>query len=294
MPLTRSRQRVLPRSDRSLRHAHAQPVFSRANSAYSCEQYPGFLDRNDGWASLRLATPASAVFSAVQASGGRRGIAAGGAPTTLREALFVSNDKNTNPVSVRKVSDISHPNLVGLAHRQPLDPVGKHRQSSDGEIGRAGIFRGLGSNSRSLAPATLPQTGPAPSSPLPGQCTPLSDKMQLQAPGAAALAPFLQHQRHHQLGLHHAALLRLASRVIILPGDPHPVAHPADAHPQTSGLPTLRLRCSAASGFFLNSATSAIPARRTRSAYRPVPTRRRYSHGQGAQPSHPRGESFYH
>ncbi len=67
-------------------------------------------------------------------------------------------------------------------------------------------------------------------------------KMQLSRKPQARLHlsfPF-QHQRHHQLRhFHHAALPRLASRVIILPGDPHPAGTPpADAHPK---LPAFQL-----------------------------------------------------
>ncbi len=139
------RQRVL-RAVIGLRHAHAQPVFSHQNS-HTHANNTGFLDRNDGWVSLRLAT-LPAPFSAPPAPGGRQESPESGAPLPCARPCRSATTRTQTPFP--SGSDISHPNLVGLAQRQPLDPVGKHRQTVMG-IGRAGIFRRLGSNSRSLA-----------------------------------------------------------------------------------------------------------------------------------------------
>ncbi len=127
-------------------------------------------------------------------------------------------------------------------------------------IGRAGIRRRLGFQQQVLGPQDLHKPVPPQAHPLLVQQA-FEHKMQLPGPQARLHLPFLQHQRHHQLGLHHAAL-PLAPRVIILPGDPHPAAHPADAHPKLPAFQLYGFMPGGPAAFFLNSATSAIPARR--------------------------------
>ncbi len=154
--------------------------------------------------------PASAVFSAARHPAVARGNPLQWCPTTLREALFGQQRQEHKPRFRPKVSDISHPNLVGLAHRQPLDPVGKHRQTVMG-IGRAGIFRqATGSNSRSLARNTSTNRSRPKAHPFLVQVNAFEHKMQLPEAPRRGAAPFLSSSTSATtwLGLHHAALLR--------------------------------------------------------------------------------------
>ncbi len=203
--------------------------------------------------------PASAVFSAARHPAVARGIAAV-VPHHLARGLVGQQRQEHKPRFRPKVSDISHPNLVGLAHRQPLDPVGKHRQTVMG-IGRAGIFRRPGFQQQVFGPQHFHKPVPPQAHPFLVQHA-FEHKMQLPGPRRGCTFLSSSTSATTRLGLHHAALPRLASRVIILPGDPHPAAHPADAHPKLPAFQLYGFMPGGPAAFFLNSATSAIPARR--------------------------------
>src|SRR6185436_10639128 len=69
-------------------------------------------------------------------------------------------------------------------------------------------------------------------------------------------------QSRHKLSIHRPSFSQLAPRVIVLPRHSQPTAHPADAYPD--GQPLQRFYRSMGGSpptFFLNSATSLIPAR---------------------------------
>ncbi len=93
------RQRVL-RAVIGLRHAHAQPVFSHQIHILMRTILGSLIGMMDG---LRSGwQPRQRRFQRRQAPGGRQGIAAVVPHHLARGLVLVSNDKNTNPVSVRR------------------------------------------------------------------------------------------------------------------------------------------------------------------------------------------------
>src|ERR1017187_9032267 len=166
------------------------------------------------------------------------------------------------------VGQIPHPDLIGLAHRQTLDPVAEHRQTVLG-IGRAGILRRLGLQQQPLLAQHLQE--PVPPQPYPFlDQYPFEHKVQLARTEPRLDLPFLDHQRHHQLGIHPPTLPRLAPGVIILSGDPPRAAHRANLYPKTPAFQLYGFMPGWPTAFFLNPATSAIPARlQARRVYSP-------------------------
>src|ERR1017187_4512770 len=158
------------------------------------------------------------------------------------------------------IGQIPHPDLIGLAHRQTLDPVGEHRQRVMG-VSCAGILRRLGLQQQTLLAQHLQKPVPPQPHPFLGQL-PFEHKVQLARAQARLELPFRHHQRRHQLGIHLPTLPRFAPGVIILTGDPHLAAHRADRYPKTLAFQLYGFMPGWPAAFFLNPATSAIPARR--------------------------------
>src|ERR1017187_1110802 len=158
------------------------------------------------------------------------------------------------------VGQIPHPDLIGLAHRQTLDPVAEHRQRVLG-VGCAGILRRLGLQQQTLLAQHLQKPVPPQPHPFLGQL-PFEHKVQLARAQARLELPFRHHQRRHQLGIHLPTLPRLAPGVIILTGDPHLAANRTDRYPKTPAFQLYGLMPGWPAAFFLNPATSVIPARR--------------------------------
>src|SRR6266568_5913226 len=86
--------------------------------------------------------------------------------------------------------------------------------------------------------------------------------MQLARAQTRLELSFGHHQRHHQGRLHLPALPRLAPGVVVLTGNPHLAAYPTDRYPKAIALKRYGFMSGCPSAFFLNSATSVMPARR--------------------------------
>src|ERR1035437_6995799 len=127
-------------------------------------------------------------------------------------------------------------------------------------VGRAGIFRGLGRQEQALLAQHLDEPVPPQHHPRLGQ-GPFEHKMQLARPQARLELPFRNHQRLYQLGIHLPTLPRLAPGVIVLSRNPHLPANRADRYPRMLAFQLYGFMPGWPAAFFLNPATSTIPAR---------------------------------
>src|SRR6266849_5738832 len=127
-------------------------------------------------------------------------------------------------------------------------------------VGGAGIGRRLGLQQQPLLAQHFKK-------PVPPQRhsllypNPFEHKVQLARAQAWLNFPLFHHQRHHQAPVHLPALPGVAAGIIILAGDAQLAADSADGNAQAFPFQLYGFMPGWPAAFFLNSATSVIPAR---------------------------------
>src|ERR1041384_1172202 len=158
-----------------------------------------------------------------------------------------------------QVTQITDPYLIGSLHRRLLYQIPKYRQVVIG-LRRARILRRQRRQQQIPFPQLLEQAVPADahSGLLQFELEQVMEFARAQTRLQLALA---FNQTRHQLPVHSPPLPLPPPCVLVLPAHPQLAAPPTDAPP--GPIPGLLYRCvsSCPAAFFLNSATSSIPAR---------------------------------
>src|SRR5262249_22952148 len=173
---------------------------------------------------------------------------------------FVGQHRQKHEALFRaQIRHIAYPNLVGTLGLMSFDQVPEHRQGVI-RLGRRRPLRTPWRQEQIVLAQHLEKSIPAQLYPC------LSQRLPQQYPHLARSQPGLQtalllDQSRHKLSIYRPSLSLLAPRVIVLPRHSQPTAHATDAYP---GQPFQRFYRSVGGSpptFFLNSATSLIPAR---------------------------------
>src|SRR6185503_2570459 len=185
-------------------------------------------------------------------------------PTVISHHMtryFVSQQRQKHEALFRaQIRQIPYPNLVGTLGLTSFDQVPEHRQAMI-RLGRRRPLRTPPRQQQLVLAQHFKKSIPAQ------LYLRLRQPLPQQHPHLARPQPWLQtalllDQSRHKLSIHRPSFSQLAPRVIVLPRHSQPTAHPADAYPD--GQPLQRFYRSMGGSpptFFLNSATSLIPAR---------------------------------
>src|SRR6516162_9543442 len=174
--------------------------------------------------------------------------------------IFIGNERQIQKaLPGAQVTQITDPDLIGALERRLLGQVPEDRQSVV-RLGGAGILRRQALQQELAFPELLKHPVPPDSHSDLLQFA-LEQVMELARAQARLQAPLPCHQSGHQLPVYLPAPPLPPPSIVVLPTHPQLLTYPANAH--SGQLPVLLygLLSGCPAAFFLNSATSWIPAR---------------------------------